>query len=213
MPKAGLVGRMPRISDTAVIVGDGPTGLQCALLLAKTGIGVHVLGLDETPTNKAVLHNYLGVDGAIGPNFMELARDQAERVGVHIHRQRVTLIERARDGFRAVTEEGNQFDGKYLVLAHGRNRALAEQLGLEMGSDGVTVDQWGHTSVPNVYAGGWQTRGARIQVAISVGDGAAIALDILGRERGAPTHDFDVMEAAPKAAAPNAGAPSSTPAH
>jgi len=187
---------MPRISDDVIIVGDGPTGLQCGLLLAKNGLGVRLLGLDGTPTNKAVLYNYLGADGVPGPNFMELARQHAERFGVHLHRQKAERAERARDGLRVVTADGNVFDGRYLVLCTGKDRALAEQLGLPLGEDGVEVDRWGRTAQEQVYAGGWLTRGKRGQVAISVGDGAAIALDILSRERGAPFHDFDVLEAA-----------------
>lgn len=190
---------MPHHSDDVVVVGDGPTGLQCALLLAKNGLGVRVLGLGETPTTKAVLFNHLAADGVTGPDFMDLARGHAERLGVRLHRQKAVRAERARDGFRAVAAEGDVFDGRYLVLAGGRDKALAEQLGLALGPDGVQADLWGRTSEDKVYAGGWLTRGHRIQVAISVGDGAAIALDILSREKGKPTHDFDVLEAAPKA--------------
>jgi thioredoxin reductase len=200
---------MPHITDTVVVVGDGPTGLQCALLLAKGQVGVRVLGQDETPTNKAHLYNYLGADDVAGPAFMEAARPHAERFGAHLHRERAVRVERARDGFRVVTEGGNQFDGRFLVLANGRDKGLAEQLGLQLGSDGVAVDAWGRTSADGVYAGGWLTRGHKIQVAISVGDGAAIALDILSRVRGKPVHDFDVLESPPKAAAVPPSAPSS----
>lgn len=187
---------MPHIRDDAVVVGDGPAGLQCALLLAKNGLGVRLLGVDGSAVNKAVLYNYLGADGVLGPNFMEAARQHVERHGVHLHRQKAARAERARDGFRVVTEDGNVFDGRYLVLCTGRDRALAEQLGLAVGEDGVQVDRWGRTGAENVYAGGALTRGKRNQVAISVGDGAAIALDILSKERGAAFHDYDVLEAA-----------------
>lgn len=200
---------MPHITDKVVVVGDGPTGLQCALLLAKGQVGVRVLGLGETPTNKAHLFNYLGIESISGPAFMEAARQHAESHGAHLHRERASRAERARDGFRVVTEEGNQFDAQFLVLANGRDKGLAEQLGLHLGPDGVVVDASGRTSVEGVYAGGWLTRGHKIQAAISVGDGAAIALDILSRVRGKPVHDFDVLDAAPKAAATAPSAPSS----
>jgi thioredoxin reductase len=188
---------MPHLTGDVVVVGDGPTGLQCALLLAKTGVTVHVLGLDGTPTRKAVLFNVLAADGIEGPDYMDRARAHAERLGARLHRGKAARAERARDGFRVVTEGGDVFDGRFLVLAHGRDKALPQQLGLEDGPDGsVAVDSWGRTSVEGVYAGGWLTRGHRIQVAISLGDGAAIALDIVSRVRGKPTHDFDVLEAA-----------------
>src|ERR1043165_2984631 len=128
---------MPRISDDVVVGGDGPAGLQCSLLLAKNGLGVRLLGVDGTPTNKAVLYNYLGADGVSGPNFMELARQYAEGHGVHLQRQSA-----ARAGRAVVTDGGNVFDGRYLVLCTGKDRALAEQLGLPIGDDGVQVDRW-----------------------------------------------------------------------
>lgn len=186
---------MPHITDDVIVIGDGPTGLQCGLLLAKNGLGVRVLGMAESPVDLAVLFNLLGLDGVGGPNYMELARVHAERYGVHLHRQKAKHVERARDGFRAVTEDGNQFDGRYLVLAAGKDLALARQIGAATGTDGVTVDLWGRTSLDKVYAGGRATRGHRSQVATSVGDGAAIALDILTRERGKPVHDWDTLDA------------------
>jgi thioredoxin reductase len=201
---------MPRVTDTVVVVGDGPAGLQCALLLAKGQVGVRVLGLDETPTNKALLLNHLGADGVEGPAFMRASRQHAERFGAHLHRERAARVERARDGFRVVTDDGNQFDSQFLVLANGRDRGLADQLGLQAGPDGVVVDRSGRTSVEGVYAGGWLTRGHKTQVAIAVGDGAAIALDILSRVRGKPVHDFDVLEAKASPATPK---PSSAASH
>lgn len=204
---------MPHVTDDVVVIGDGPTGLQCALLLAKNGLGVRVLGMAESPVSLAMLFNHLGLDGVGGPNFMELSRRHAERYGVHLHRQKATQVERARDGFRAVTAEGNQFDGRYLVLATGRDLTLAKQIGAGTGEDGVTVDLWGRSSVDRVYAGGRTTRGHRSQVATSVGDGAAIALDILTRERGKPVHDWDTLEAAaPKPTAVGGAGSSPKPA-
>lgn len=185
---------MPHLKGDVVVVGDGPTGLSAALLLAKNGLATHVLGVDETPMHKALLHNYLGRDGVPGGTLMHDARRQCERYGAKIHRQRASSVERLERGFVVVTGDGNSFEGRYLVLANGRERVLAEDLGLELGPDGVVADLWGRTGVHGVYAGGWLVRGARIQAAISVGDGAAIALDILSREKGKPFHDFDTVQ-------------------
>jgi len=184
---------MPDIQDNVVVVGDGPTGLSCALLLAKNGLGVHVLGLDGTPTHKALLRNVLGLPEVTGEAYMREARRQCESFGVRLHRQKAVDVRREGDGWLVGTEEGNRFLGQRLVLANGRDTTLAKQLGCDTGPDGVVVDAQGRTSVEGVHAGGWLTRGARIQLAISIGDGAAIALDILSQEKGKAFHDFDVV--------------------
>ena len=82
--------------------------------------------------------------------------------------------------------------GKYLVLAGGRNRHLAEILGVEIVDRAVKIDIHGRTNHERVYAGGNMARGIT-QAIISMGDGAAIALDILSREKGEPFHDYDIL--------------------
>lgn len=178
--------------DTVLIVGDGPTGLSAALFLAKNKLHVQVVGGDGTPVHKAMLYNYLGDEAVPGPEFLERARRQVQAFGGELHKGTVERIELG-EPFRAVTPE-RTFEGSYLVLATGFERGLAESLGLEKGPEGLHVDPNGRTSRERVYAGGSLTRGTKTQVATSVGDGAAIALDILSRVRGKPTHDFDVLK-------------------
>lgn len=186
---------MARTPADVVVVGDGPTGLTAALFLAKNGQAVHVLGVDGTAMHKALLRNYPGRPETPGPELMAELRRQCEAAGAHLHDARVQAVARDGDGFVATAEEGRTFAGRHLVLATGKDRTLADALGLAAGPDGVQVDHGGRTSLDRVYAGGWLTRGAKIQAAISVGDGAAIALEILSREKGKPFHDFDVLPA------------------
>lgn len=186
--------------NTVVIVGDGPTGLSAALLLAKNGFQVDVVGADTTPVHKALLHNVLADDGLPGPEWLERARGHAERFGARLHKARAQRIELG-ESLRVLTDEG-AFEGRYLVLATGFDKGPAHALGLEAGPDGIRVDRNGRTSRDRVYAGGTLTRGAKTQVATGMGDGAAIALDIMSRAAGKPVHDFDVLK--PKAEAPGA---------
>lgn len=181
------------MKDNVLIVGDGPTGLSAAVFLSKNGIGTHVLGEGQTGVNKALLLNYLGTEGMLGPNFMEHARLHAQRFGAHLHRQKVANIQRTATGFAAETAEGNRFEAQYLVLANGRDLALARGLNLEIRDDAVVIDLNGRTGVERLYAGGRLARGNKSQVATSVGDGAAIALDILSAVKGKPFHDYDVL--------------------
>lgn len=181
---------MPDPSDV-LILGDGPTGLSAALLLAKNDQEVDVLGGDETAMHKAYLYNYLGIEAESGSKTMETARGQVDSFGTRRHADKAKNVEADDEGFRVTGESDTEYRGRYLVLATGRDTSLASQLGLEQEDGVVRVDLNGRTSKQNVYAGGWLVRGKLIQAAISVGDGAAIALHILSQEHGKPFHDFD----------------------
>lgn len=183
-----------------VIVGDGPTGLSAALLLAKNGIrNVRVFGENETYLHDAYLYNYLGIEAMDGSEFADTARDQCKEFGAELHVTLVEKVEQKHGGFRITTSAGDHYGAKYLVLAEGDGRGLSEQIGLEFeewdgGDSVVKTDKNGRTSMENVYAGGWTARNNKIQAIISAGDGAAIALDILSKEEGRQFHDFDVPE-------------------
>ncbi|MFB6077316.1 MAG: FAD-dependent oxidoreductase [Candidatus Nanohaloarchaea archaeon] len=176
----------------AIVVGDGPTGLQAALLLGKNGIGTRVYGQDETYLHDAMLYNYLGIEEMHGSEFAEIARRQAEQYGADLIDGEVVAAAETADGMRIETGDGTTDTADYLVLAEGDAREVAADIGVEFDGDTVDTDRNGRTSIENVYAGGWTARDLKVQAAISVGDGAAIALDILSREKGEPFHDFDV---------------------
>ena len=56
---------------------------------------------------------------------------------------------------------------------------------------GISADRNGQTSVPGVYVVGRSARPGRSQAIISAGDGAAVAIDILSREKGEDYVDWD----------------------
>lgn len=188
---------MTDIDTDVIVVGDGPAGLSAALFLAKNGMEVDVYGQDETFLHDALLRNYLGVEEMTGSDFIEVARRQVERFGAGLHDAEVQAAE-ALDGdgggFRVRTADGDERTARYLVLATGPARELAEALGAAFDGDVVETDENGRTSLDGLYACGWTSRGEKIQAAISVGTGAAVGLDILSREAGKPVHDFDVPE-------------------
>ncbi|MDY6762073.1 MAG: FAD-dependent oxidoreductase [Candidatus Nanohaloarchaea archaeon] len=178
-----------------IVVGDGPAGLQAALLLAKNGMETVVYGTDETYMHDAYLYNYLGIDEVHGSDFMETARQQVEDHGAELVDAEVVDAAVTGDDVTVETAGGEEAAADYLVLTEGDARGVAESVGLETTEDGaVNADKYGNTSEEGVYAGGWTARDNRIQAAISVGDGAAIALTILSEEKGTEFHDFDVPE-------------------
>ncbi|MDA0710443.1 MAG: FAD-dependent oxidoreductase [bacterium] len=176
-----------------LIVGDGPAGLSAALFLAKNGMSVTVFGVDATPMHKAMLYNYLGIPEMTGTEFQRLSRDQVVKLGAKIVNEEVSTAEKTGSGFSVKTANGNRHDGKYLILASGTNTRLAEELGLQRKNKGIVADEDGKTSVPGLYAVGWNTRLIRTQAIISAGQGASAALEILSAEAGADVHDFDVV--------------------
>lgn len=175
-----------------IVVGDGPGGLSAALFLAKNGKDVVVYGQDKTAMHWALLKNYLGVPEMHGSEFQKIARQQAEHAGASIRDERVESVAKAADGFAVTLEGGATVQAKYLVLSEGKSPKLATMLGLKFDPDsGVPADRNGATSIDGVYVVGRLARPGRSQAIISAGDGAAVAIDILSREKGENVTDWD----------------------
>jgi thioredoxin reductase len=177
------------MTDVAV-VGGGPAGLSTALFTAKNGLDTVVFDTDGTWMHKAHLFNYLGIESEDGTAFMERVRDQVDGFGVDRRAEEVTDVEASGDGFRVSAGDGDH-EARYLVLATGADRELAESLGCVFDGDTVSVNLSMETSVDGAYATGAMVRDQEWQAIISAGDGGAAALDILSKEEGEHFHDFD----------------------
>ncbi|ACV49216.1 MULTISPECIES: NAD(P)/FAD-dependent oxidoreductase [Halomicrobium] len=184
-----------------VIVGGGPAGLSGALFTEKNGLDTVVFDTDETWMHKAHLFNYLGIDSMDGSEFVAQSREQVEEFGVTLRDEAVTAVEETAEGFAVTTEAeseageaGDQtVEGRFLVLATGADRSLADSLGCAFtDEDTVDVTVSMETSVDDAYATGAMVRAEEWQAVISAGDGAAAALNILSKEKGEHFHDFDV---------------------
>jgi len=176
-----------------LIVGDGPGGLSAALFLAKKGMEVTVFGVNQSDMHRAKLYNYLGIPEITGSEVQKIARDQVENFGASIQYQKVSAIKKVSDGFQVTTEDGNQHQGKYLILAEGKKLELAKSLDLPRTPEGVEVDKVGRTSVAGLYVIGRASGIPRSQAIISAGQGATAALDILSTEAGKHVNDYDVV--------------------
>jgi len=178
-----------------IVIGDGPGGLSAALFLAKNGMDVVVYGQDKTAMHAALLKNYLGIEKMTGSDFQKVARKQAADVGAKLEDARVESVEKTGDGLKVALEGGGSATGRYLILSEGKSPKLAKSLGLEHDeSEGLKVDENGRTTLEGVYAVGRLVRPGRSQAIISAGDGAAAAIDILSKEKGAAFADWDTPE-------------------
>ena len=178
-----------------LIVGDGPGALSAALFLAKNDLAVTVIGKDETLMHKAVLYNYLGIPEITGDDFMATARQQVEKFGGQLLHGEVNAIVQDGEAFAATADDGQTHTGRYLILAMGSKRDLADGLQIDRREDGtIKVDLDQQTSLDKCYALGWSTHRHKTQAIIAAGDGGRAALDILSAEKGEDFHDFDVVE-------------------
>jgi len=131
-----------------LIVGDGPGGLSAALFLAKNGLSVTVIGKDETLMHKALLYNYLGIPKITGSDLMAAARTQVEGFGAKVLTDSVTAMVVDGEAYAVTVEGGETHTGRYLILAMGSKRALADGLQLDRREDGtITVDLDQRTSL------------------------------------------------------------------
>lgn len=176
-----------------LVVGDGPAGLSAALLLAKKGEEAHVFGKDTTKMHQAYLYNYPGIKQLDGTEFIETAREQCRYFGAEFHDTKITGFERDGDGFAVRSEDDDRYSGDYLVIATGHfMRRHPSEVGIEADDSGrILIDDHARTKVNGVYAAGVATRTQKIQVAVSVGQGTAAALDIIDKEQDGMAHDFD----------------------
>lgn len=188
-----------------IVVGGGPAGMSAALFTAKNGLDTSVFDTDQTWMHRAHLFNYLGVRSVSGSEFMALARGQVQDRGGDLHLdEEVTDVERSDNGFLVETAD-DEYEARYVVLATGASRDLAERAGCEITENElVDVSLSMETSIQDLYATGAMVRKQEWQAIIAAGDGAAAALAILGKERGERFHDFDTPADVPSLAADQA---------
>ena len=144
---------MSETDADVLVVGGGPAGLSAALFAQKNGLETVCLDTDETWMHKAHLFNYLGVGSVDGSAFVETARSQVDSFGVERIEAEVTDVSETDAGFVAETD-GDSYAGRYVVLATGAARDLADSLGCDFDGDVVDVGVTMETSVGDAYATG-----------------------------------------------------------
>lgn len=175
-----------------IVIGDGPGGLSAALFLAKAGKQVVVFGQDKTAMHWALLRNYLGIAEIHGSELQTIGRAQVTGFGGTLRDERIDSVALEHGTFTVITEGGESIAAKYLVLSEGKSPKLATMLGLRFDPEtGVAADRNGRTEVDGAYVVGRLARPGRSQAIISAGDGAAVAIDILSREKGESVTDWD----------------------
>lgn len=185
-----------------VVVGAGPAGALAATYLARAGLATLVLDADQGVTRRAFVPNLLGFpNGVAGPELVEKGREQAERAGATVLKAKVVSLEKVLDTFVVKTEAGTSYEARQVLLATGFATDLARKAGLEMRpgtephvKEVVVVDERGRTSVPGVWAAG-TIAGTTVHVAVTSGDGARVAINLISELKGKRWVDHEALSA------------------
>jgi hypothetical protein len=170
-----------------VIVGGGPAGCSTAVFTARYGLDTLVLDRGSSSIRQcAFIENYLGFPGGIDvATFYAMSQAQAERSGATVVDDMATDLAETDDGFHVEAQDGaytadrvvaaSTYDVDYLETVLGDH---FESDGDEAWLDRDIAGERGETPVDGLWLAG-PTAGVESQIAIAVGHGARVGLDVV----------------------------------
>jgi len=183
-----------------IIVGGGASGLACALSLASSrgrgwswaeGRTYLVFDRGESDLNKAYLKNVPGVQPITGTQLLEVIKDQIKDWGcVEFSEEKVVEIKKDGEIYKVYTEEGKEYNAKYVVLAGGFKEFSIKGLELEVVENPkspkpgrVMIKHKDFEVMPNLFVVG-TLAGLSSHFTSCAGSGVEVAIEILSRMAG-----------------------------
>ncbi|MEL4307186.1 NAD(P)/FAD-dependent oxidoreductase [Joostella sp. CR20] len=182
----------------AFIIGAGPAGLQCALVLGsaknaayaqKKNIGI-VMHQKASHLQSALLNNVLGVaPGTKGSTILKEGKEQLEKLYPHVHQienEKVLAID-VEDDLYTITTNKSVYDSYAVVVAlgytdmfeiNGLKQFLEPHAMSPANKNRVQLQNTNYVVKSGLYVAG-TLAGGRSQFAIAAGSGAQVATDIL----------------------------------
>jgi thioredoxin reductase len=103
-----------------IIIGGGPAGLSAALLLGRCNRNILVFDAGSYRNERSyALHSYLSRDGYNPKEFLELCRKELTPYDVNFRKERITQARIVTSGFEVISESGQVYACKKLLLATG----------------------------------------------------------------------------------------------
>lgn len=104
-----------------IIIGGGPAGLAAAIYATRYEMKPLVLYKEAggTLANAPHVDNYPGLPGLTGFEVMKKIEEHAKGFEVEMKNEEVTSIEK---GFKVKTKQGNEYEGKTVIIATGTER-------------------------------------------------------------------------------------------
>ena len=182
----------------ALIIGGGPAGMSCALVLGSAkpkpfatnkNIGI-IMHQKTSHLQNALLNNVLGLKpGTLGKDILENGKQQLKDLYPHvsqIEKEKVKSVSKITEGFIIETNK-NTYKAKSIVIAVGYTSLLTIK-GLEnyieshplaaIEKDRIWLKNKNHLIEEDLYVAG-SLAGWRSQFTMASGSGAQVATDIL----------------------------------
>lgn len=105
-----------------IIVGSGIAGISAALTLQANGKTFQIFGADSLSDKIAkaeLIRNYPGLSNVSGKDFVSSLQDQLKEANIEIIQEKVSGVYALKDKFTVMTQEGNTYESKTVILASG----------------------------------------------------------------------------------------------
>lgn len=134
------------------IIGGGPAGLSAALVVGRGRKQVIVFD-DELPRNRVTQesHGFITNDGMTPFEIRQAGEADLQKYpNIKIKRNRIVDIQKKEESFTLLTDEGDTFEAKKIILATGLQDILPEIEGIH--------DVYGKTLFSCPFCDGWELK-------------------------------------------------------